>query len=94
MGDRSACLRESGKEPVSRERLIREVRTGMMEEEQVARRTAGKGSSEQDLAGEPFTNSVTYLSVSGEKAIREDVAKRSGNRVSRLERSVRSGRVS
>ena len=66
----------------------------MMEGEQTARRLAGIRSREQDVAGEPCTNSTACLLVIGEKADREDVARHSGKRASRLDRSVRSGRES
>ena len=79
---------------ILRERLINEVRIGMIEGKQVAKRQAGKGSREQDLAGEPSTSSITCFSVSGEKVNREDVVRHSGKTTSRLDRSVRSGRDS
>ena len=89
------CLFERvRKRAISRERLINEVSIGIIGGEQVANRVAGMGSREQDLAGELLISSVTCLLVRGVKADREDVARHSRKRASRLDNSFRPERES
>ncbi len=79
IGVRCASLRESGKIPVLRDRLMIDVRTGMIDGRQVLRRSAGMGSRGLDSIGEFFTSSNTYLFVRRVNWVKPDDEVGSGN---------------
>ena len=56
-------MSESGKIPVHRDRLMMDVRTGLMDSRHVFRRLAGMRSRGLDLMGEFLTSLMTCLSV-------------------------------
>ncbi len=58
-------MRESGKISVHRDRLMMDVRTGMINGRPVLRRSEGMGSRGLDLIGEFLISSETCLSVRG-----------------------------